>query len=83
MSTHESSGPQNKQPRRQFLAAAAIAGTTAAIGPTFVRAADKAGSRLPVLGTGDHAYEATHNWCAPPHISTGATRTAWSSIVPG
>src|SRR4051812_6996118 len=63
-----------KLPRRRFLAAAAAAGATAAIGPTFVRGADKAGSRLPILGTGEFTYEATHNWGKlPTHIHWGDT----------
>ena len=37
-------------------------------------AEDKAGTRLPVIGTGAHTYEATHNWGAlPKHIHWGDT----------
>jgi len=74
MSAHEPFDSQSKSPRRQFLAAAAIAGASAAIGPSFVQATDKSGSRLPILGTGDHTYEATHNWgTLPKHIHWGDT----------
>ena len=47
--------------RRDFLR---LSGTAAALafGAPFVRAADKSGSRAPVLGSGEHAYEALHDW---------------------
>ena len=39
-----------------------------------MRAADKSGSRLPILGTGAYTYEATHNWgTLPEHIHWGDT----------
>ena len=74
MTRNHHSSPQNKPSRRQFLAAASVAGATAAIGPALVRAADKSGSRLPILGTGAYTYEATHNWgTLPEHIHWGDT----------
>lgn len=49
--------------RRTFIrtagAAAALAG---AVGPTILRAEDKAGSKTPVVGSGAHTYECHHNW---------------------
>ena len=41
----------------------------------LVRASDKAGSRLPVVGTGAYTYEATHNWGVLPANPLG--RHAW------
>ena len=74
MTKNSHSTSKNKLPRRRFLAAAAGAGVTAAISPTLVRAADKSGSRLPILGTGSYTYEATHNWGRlPEHIHWGDT----------
>ena len=46
-----------KVTRRSFLASA-----TAATAPLFLGATDKPGSDLPVLGDGDHLYEAIHDW---------------------
>jgi hypothetical protein len=44
--------------RRSFLASAAAA----AAAPVFLGATDKAGSKTPILGDGDHKYEAIHDW---------------------
>lgn len=72
--------PSRRQPnstaasRRAFLksTAAAAFGTTAV--PTILHAADKAGSKLPVLGEGEHTYEAVHGWGElPEHIVWGET----------
>ncbi len=52
--------------RRSFLkqlAATAAAGT---LPVPFLRPADKAGARLPVLGAGEHTYECVHDWLLPP-----------------
>ena len=43
--------------RRSFLVTAA-----AAAAPAFLRATDKSGSKAPILGQGDHQYEAIHDW---------------------
>ena len=83
MTKNSHSVPQSKLPRRRFLAAASAAGAAAAIGPSLVHAADKSGSRLPILGTGAYTYEAAHNWGRSPSISIGATRMAWSSTSRG
>jgi hypothetical protein len=42
--------------RRTFLQA------TGALAPAILGADDKSGSRLPVLGSGHHTYEAHHDW---------------------
>lgn len=44
--------------RRQFLRSVAAA----AVAPAIVGAADKAGSRRPVVGSGEHTYEVFHDW---------------------
>ena len=48
--------------RRFFLETAGLATTAAFLtGAPFVRSADKAGLKTPVLGSGDHTYEAIHD----------------------
>ncbi len=44
--------------RRSFLVTAAAA----AAAPVFLGATDKAGTKAPVLGQGEHQYEAIHDW---------------------
>jgi hypothetical protein len=44
--------------RREFLVTAAAAASA----PAFLGATDKAASRAPILGHGDHQYEAIHDW---------------------
>src|SRR3954452_2409937 len=44
--------------RRNFLATAAAS----AAGPLILNASNKSGSQRPVTGTGDHTYEAYHDW---------------------
>jgi hypothetical protein len=45
--------------RRSFLVTAAAA---AASGPAFLGATNKKGSKAPILGQGDHQFEAIHDW---------------------
>ena len=53
--------------RRRFLG-------TGALAPLILHAQDKSGSRRPVLGSGEHTYEAYHDWGAlPPSIQYGNT----------
>ncbi|MFM7129655.1 MAG: peptidase [bacterium] len=55
--------------RRQFLASTAVASAALATRPFAIHAQDKAGSKLPVVGSGEHTYECHHNWGeAPPNI---------------
>lgn len=57
--------------RRQFLRTAALVPAAA---PLILGADDKAGSKLPVLGTGDHVYEVHHDWGElPSNILYGNT----------
>ena len=54
--------------RRSFLQAAG------ALAPAILRATDKAGTKLPVIGTGKHTYEAIHDWGElPASIKYGNT----------
>ena len=48
-----------KPTRREFLAAATAA---PALAPVLLGIQDKAGTKRPVLGSGDHSYEAIHDW---------------------
>jgi len=60
--------------RRSFLKTTAAAALTSVVAPTILGAEDKSGSKLPVLGTGAHQYEAIHNWGElPSHIVWGET----------
>jgi len=55
--------------RRSFLAAAATA-------PFIMGATDKAGTKNPILGEGDHQYEAIHDWGElPSNIKYGNTHS--------
>ncbi len=60
--------------RRAFLKTTAVATFSTAVGPTILKATDKSGGKLPVLGTGDHQYEAIHGWGElPSHVKWGET----------
>lgn len=50
-----------KTTRRTFMKAAGSAALATAWGPA-IHAADKAGTKNPILGSGEHTYEAIHNW---------------------
>ena len=65
----------SKPTRRKFLKTAGAATVAATVGPTILHAADKAGTKAPVLGTGEHKYEVvTHEWGKlPSHIVWGET----------
>src|ERR1051325_8582294 len=58
--------------RRTFLTATA----GAAVGPIILRAQDKAGTRLPITGSGEHTYEMMHDWGElPGDIKYGNTHS--------
>ena len=64
--------------RRTFLqatgAATVAVAATPLLGPTILGAEDKSGKKLPVLGEGEHKYEAIHDWGElPSHIVWGET----------
>jgi hypothetical protein len=52
---------KNPLSRRSFLQQSALAATTFAVAP-YVMASDKAGTKLPVIGEGEHQYEVIHDW---------------------
>ncbi len=63
--------------RRSFLRTAGAATFVAAAGPTILHATDKAGSKAPVLGTGEQQYEVVATRGANcPATSSGVKRTA-------
>jgi hypothetical protein len=67
---------QNSQrtTRRQLLKSTATAAAMAPLAPLFLGAADKAGSKAPVVGSGEHTYECWHNWGElPSHVQWGET----------
>jgi hypothetical protein len=47
--------------RRHFIKTSALSAAIAGMAPQIV-ASDKTGTRLPVLGVGEHQYEAIHDW---------------------
>jgi DNA-binding beta-propeller fold protein YncE len=54
--------------RRQFLkSSAAATAATVSAGPMILGAQDKAGSKLPRVGAGEHTYECHHNWGKLPN----------------
>jgi hypothetical protein len=56
--------------RRNFLVSAAAASAV----PLFLGPTDKSGSKAPILGQGEHRYEAIHDWGElPPTIKYGNT----------
>src|SRR5262245_12631610 len=73
-----SRGDAGRPSRRTFIKSAGAAGAAAAlasaVGPTILKAEDKAGSRNTVIGKGEHTYECFHNWGElPAHIKWGET----------
>jgi DNA-binding beta-propeller fold protein YncE len=74
MSASEPNNHPTASSRRAFLKTTAAAALTTAVAPTILAAEDKAGSKLPVLGSGAHQYEAIHNWGeVPAHVKWGET----------
>lgn len=71
---HDPRSSSTAASRRQFLKTTAAVAMTSAVAPTILHAEDKAGSKTPLLGTGDHQYEAFHNWGQlPGHVVWGET----------
>jgi sugar lactone lactonase YvrE len=48
--------------RRAFLGALAGVGTASLAGPNILGASDKAGTKRPVIGSGEFTYEVYHDW---------------------
>jgi len=60
--------------RRTFLKSAGAVAVSALAAPHIVGATDKGGTKVPVLGSGEHTYEVTHDWGeVPRHIRWGQT----------
>jgi hypothetical protein len=58
--------------RRSFIAAS----TAAAMGPMILGAQDKAGTKRPIVGEGNHQYEVIHDWGElPSDIKYGNTHS--------
>jgi hypothetical protein len=64
-----------KTSRRAFIKTAGVAVAAAGtVGPTILGAENKSGSKLPIVGSGDHTYECHHNWGElPEHVKWGET----------
>ncbi len=74
MSHHEPAKKSTGASRREFLKMTATAALTSAVAPTILHAADKSGSKLPVLGSGARQFEAIHGWGElPSHVVWGET----------
>ena len=59
-----------KVSRRNFLATASAAG----VAPLILGVTNKSGSKAPILGEGEHQYEALHDWgTLPSNIRYGNT----------
>jgi DNA-binding beta-propeller fold protein YncE len=59
----------NNTTRRSFLTQSAAASALLAARPFAVHAQDKSGSKLPIVGSGEHTYECHHGWGeTPDHI---------------
>lgn len=74
MTQHSASRLSRSGSRRSFLktAGAVVAGSFFA--PAILGAADKAGTKSPVIGEGAFQYEVTHGWGeVPKHIQWGET----------
>lgn len=66
----QDAGFRMKVTRRNFLRTTSMA----AAAPLLLGLADKAGSKRPILGHGEHTYEAIHDWGElPPSIRYGKT----------
>jgi hypothetical protein len=51
-----------KPSRRDFLQSAGTAAVAATVGPAILSADDKSGNKPPIIGEGEHTYEAIHKW---------------------
>ncbi len=69
--------PSPSVSRRQFLKTAAAAGSAAllsGVAPAFLGAEDKADSKRPIIGSGEHRYECHHGWGeVPSHLTWQTT----------
>lgn len=72
---HQCPSDDSATSRRNFLHAAGAVAAAASVSPMILNASDKAGTKSPVLGTGEFQYEVvSHNWGeVPEHIQWGET----------
>jgi hypothetical protein len=76
--SQESSNPEpvesaESTSRRSFLKTVS-AGALITAAPAFLGAEDKAGTKAPLVGEGDHQYEVVHGWGQlPDHVQWGET----------
>ena len=56
----------NMLTRRSFIARCATVAAASTVPSFFVRASDKSGSGLPIVGSGEHTYACVHDWLLPP-----------------
>jgi hypothetical protein len=69
-----SSGKTSQLSQPQTTTTAPGPGSSAAAAPAIHGAIDKAGSKRPVIGRGEHTYEVYHDWGQlPTHITYGRT----------
>ena len=60
--------------RRTFLKQTAVASAAAIVGPAILHADDKAGTKKPIIGEGEHRFECTHDWgTLPKHLNWETT----------
>lgn len=63
--------------RREAIKTIAASSAVLTSAPLFLHATDKAGSKLPVVGQGEHTYECHHNWAVDKlpagHVYGGAS----------
>jgi hypothetical protein len=69
-SSHGGQGPS----RRAFLKSAGAAALGTGLVPAILQSAETPQSGLPIVGSGEHTYEVTHNWGElPSHVRWGDT----------
>lgn len=71
--------PQHPAPsRREFLGALGSAVTASVCAPAILGATNKAGTKLPVVGSREFTYEVHHDWGAlPAGLKYGNTHGVW------
>jgi hypothetical protein len=63
-----------KTTRRQFLGSTAAGAAAAFAAPALLGVEPKSGTKLPIIGQGEHIYEADHHWGElPAHVRWGET----------
>src|SRR5205807_1296872 len=61
--------PETRMKRREFLKRTAATALASSVGPAILNASDKAGTKNPIIGQGEHRYECLHGWGQlPDHL---------------